>query len=179
MEPTIQVECIVPYNYLNFVVPAATIISAIIGGWWVFNINRANAIRAAKYEFIGVILTCFKDIYPAQTEPVQGALGIIGNSFATINIAIQKLRFYVNESSLSAYDRAWDEYKNWYKNKIHGEPLTTADFYNPDKSLNIEFCAHIEALLSFASMKHNNTNQHRRCAALRNLWANIQRTWLQ
>ena len=151
MEPVAQVPCtvVIPYNYLNLIIPIATIIAAVIGGWWVSRINKANSIRAAKYDFLGSILECFEGVYPSITGSNTEIFTILRNAYPRINVAVHKLRSYIPDSEITGYSKAWEDYEEWYKN-TNETSMKVHVFYGEGDCPYKVLCGHIEILLSYA-----------------------------
>ncbi|MCG7499355.1 hypothetical protein MHO82_21040 [Vibrio sp. Of7-15] len=152
MEPVTQVECtvVIPYSYLNLIVPFATIIAAIIGGWWVAKINKANSIRTAKYDFLSSVLVCFEGVYPARAGSNQEIFTVLRSAYPKLNVAVHRFRFYVPASSITSYDDSWNEYEQWYQNN-NEQSITVHAFYGEGASPYKKLCEHIKTLLNHAT----------------------------
>lgn len=91
--------------------PAATLLAALIGGWFLLYVHRKNARRTAAAKYRTALLEAFAGLYPIPTNWPPNIDSHLRQIFPQLQRAVAEFRPYVSWRTRRSFDAAWFVYR--------------------------------------------------------------------
>ena len=137
----------------TLLVVLATLLAALIGGFFLLHVHKQNAYRFASVKFRAAVLDALSGLYPLPSSWPNDTLAIepmLRAIFPRLQAAIAEFRPFVPWYCRRAFDRAWLRYRSATEREIDYQCyLHYIPFHgNPDPEQTLK--NNVDALLSFA-----------------------------
>jgi hypothetical protein len=149
MSETTNIVCEQSLSVISFITPIATIIAAIIGGFLLWNVHKANMVRSAKANFITAVYTELEGIYPEGVQRNQNIFQKLHGAQPALLRAASIFRFYLSTKELDEFDNSWDSYIKMYQETTE-QAQTVHAFYGEGDSPYKKLCICIDRMLEHA-----------------------------